>query len=128
MIKTMGVAMKSFILAAALAISAASIANAQQCFRTHNVEGFLASDDEQHLYLRDTARHYFRVDFANRCTGLAYRERIVLKPFGTSDLVCAPADLDLAIRQSGIETKCVVDDVHALTSDELKALPKRLTP
>ncbi len=113
---------------AALTVSTVAQAQGRQCFRTHNIENYAASDDEKTLYLRDTARHYFKIDFANRCTGLAYRERIVIRPFGTSDLVCEPLDMDFGIREAGISTKCVITDIQSLTPDEVKALPKKLKP
>ncbi len=132
--------MKTTILGAALAVMAlATAAHAQtskpasapgagrQCFRTSQVDNYTSTNDEQTLYVR-SGRAIFKIDFGNRCTGLAFRQTIVLKSVGASNLICAPIDLDFGVRDTGIYTRCIATDMHALTPDEIAALPKKLKP
>jgi hypothetical protein len=127
--------MKTFIPSAALAAALLATTGAhaqpakpaQQCFRTSQIDNYTATDDEQTLYVR-SGRDTFKIDFGNRCTGLAFRQSIVLKSVGTSNLVCRPIDLDFGIRDTGMYTRCIATDIRALTPDEVAALPKKLKP
>ncbi len=101
---------------------------AQQCFRTSAIDNYSATDDEKTLYVRANGGHYFKVDFADRCIGLGFRNRIVIKVTGISNLICQPTDFDLYIHDTGMNQRCMVTDLRALTPDEVGALPKKLKP
>lgn len=103
-------------------------AQGQQCFRTSAIDNYTATDDEKTLYIRANGGHYFKVDFADRCIGLAFRDRIVLKTYGASNLICQPIDLDLRINDTGMRAICTATSLRALTPEEVAALPKKLKP
>lgn len=123
----LGAMIAAATLTAAAHAQTSKPAQGQQCFRTSQMDGYTATDDEQTLYIR-AGRNTFKVEFGNRCTGLAYHDRLVIRNVGTSNLICTPIDLDISIRETGTGVRCVATDLRALSPEELAALPKKLRP
>jgi len=99
----------------------------EQCFYHQNIESFAPSDDEKKIYLKVIGGHVYRLDLEDRCPGLAFRERIVLKQVGSGN-ICGPLDLDLHLEDHGIRIACPIYGLHLLTPEELTAVPKKERP
>jgi hypothetical protein len=120
-------------LAAAAIVPAA--ASAQQstpqknaCFFIHNWDGWRITRDGKTMYIRTTPKAYYRVDFVGQCRELT---RPGSHPITSShtQTVCSALDLDIqASNGSGFTTPCFVDKLTQLSSAEVAALPKQLTP
>lgn len=118
------------LTALSLLAPSARAAPARQCFFIRQVDNFSVTDDEQTVYLRVNGTRFFRLDLAQQCTGLSFLDHIALKSFGGVSSVCDAIDIDLRVSQApgGGAMPCQAAALHAMTSEEVAALPKKLKP
>jgi hypothetical protein len=119
------------VAAAALlpgAVAPARAASADQCFLTRDWQGWRAAD-EKTLYARVGVSQVYRIEFRNGCSGLR-SPGAHLVTSSVNGRVCSPIDLDVKVSTSPNigATACIVTGVTRLSPDEVKALPKNLTP
>jgi hypothetical protein len=93
------------------------------CFRVSELDGLKAAGPRT-IYARVSGRLY-RIGLKNDCEGLGDgSDTPILSP--VSDLVCAPLDLNITMRQT--RERCIADSIARLSSDEAAALPKSDRP
>lgn len=110
-----------------LAVAAAVQAWADPCFLQRNVNGFTAPNDRT-LYVRVGVDEIWRLDLANECTGLSFRQALALQGSPTGPWICSPLDATVRFREPGMSQRCPVSSIHKLTPREAAALPKKDRP
>jgi hypothetical protein len=118
------------LVALSLLSPIARSAETRQCFYIRSIDNYSVADDEKTVYLRVNGTRFFRLDLAQQCTGLSFRDHIALNSIGGTATVCSAIELDLRVRMTpgGVATLCQIADLHAMTPDEVAALPKKLKP
>lgn len=97
-----------------------------QCFRTRDWSGWRAPDTTK-MYIRVGRHEIYKVDFSSPCTGLTDPLARVVSQ-STTGTVCSPLDLDLTVTNTGFSNSCIASKITPLTTTEMAALPKSLTP
>jgi hypothetical protein len=108
--------------------AAARADEAQSCFLLHAWDGqWTASADSRSIYVKENGV-VFRLDLEQPIPALQ-SPWAVLNTKGSSDAVCSPLDLHLAVsdRLGGIAVP-LVRKLTRLTPAEVAALPKKLKP
>lgn len=116
-----------YVVAGLVLAGAASAANAQQCFRPHDITGFATAPDNRTVYFR-VGRRVFQVVTRDVCPELENRHFIELNPVGTSSQFCSPIEADLRVRTAGISATCPLETLRELSPAEIEALPRTLRP
>ena len=117
----------SAVLPAAAASAQPAPSRGEQCFYTHNINGFRASDDRT-LYVRVGVNDIYRLDLMNDCTGLTFRQGIGLESTPGDPWICSAIQATVVYRDLGIRNRCPVSNMHKLTPAEIAAMPKRDIP
>jgi hypothetical protein len=107
--------------------AASKTTKTSQCFRTTDIDNSVQANQTQlNLKLRD--HRFIQVQTKGSCFDPLGINPYVLSTFGGTDIICQPADMDLAGGPSGFKTPCIVDKVVLLTPDQVAALPKKQKP
>ena len=117
------------LLAVGLAAAALSnTAEAQQCFRPHDIQGFTTANDNRTVYVRVGANRVFELRTTGVCPELASRNSIELNAAGSASTICSPIEVDLRVGSAGMSVACPVDSLRRLSPAETAALPSKLRP
>ncbi|MBV8977404.1 MAG: hypothetical protein JO261_05210 [Alphaproteobacteria bacterium] len=103
-----------------------AVADAKRCVRTHEIDGWRASDAKT-LYVRAAQTQYYRLDLGNACPLLTDKGAHIAYKTSGSDLLCGPADWDLEVTRDAhgsLPSHCVVKTMTPLSDSEAAALPK----
>ena len=115
----------------ALAEPAASSAKpkaSQQCFYSHDWDGWKASEDTKSIYIRVGVNRYYKIDFAQACPVLSAPNAHLITR-SVNDLICSAIDLDIKVSDSpGFATPCIVSNITPMSPADVAALPKKLKP
>lgn len=124
------------IVAAALLTAAAPVAaksplepkpaSRGQCFWTHQVNGF-ASNDDRVVNIRVGVRDVYQFEMFGRCDDVDWNHEIALVSRGSS-YICSGLDAEIISPTDIGPRRCPVRNIHKLTPEEIKALPKRARP
>jgi len=106
---------------------AADSSHGNQCFLRSNINGFQAPDDRT-VYIRVGVRDIYRLSLMVDCTSLTFRQGIGLESTPGDPWICSPIQATVVYRDTGINSRCPVSDIHKLTPAEIAALPKRDLP
>ena len=102
---------------------------AGQCFNTTEMGNWRAADAST-LYIRVRLNKIYRLDMKGRCPFLTAPGARLITTFRGSNLVCSPLDWDLKVSSGigGAVEPCLVKAMTPLSPEEIKALPKKVTP
>jgi hypothetical protein len=127
--KVFSIACLTMLMLAAMGIAPAAAQPAGQCFSTTEMGNWRAADAGR-LYVRVRMKQIYRLDLKGRCSLLTAPGARLITTFRGSNLICSPLDWDLKV-SAGIGSNvepCIVKTMTQLTPDEIKALPKNVTP
>ena len=123
-----------FLIAALSAFKTAPVAAetappAGQCFSSTEMGNWRAADAST-LYVRVHLNKIYRIDLRGRCSLLTAPGARLITTFRGSNLVCSPLDWDLKVSEGigGDVEPCIVKAMTQLSPEEIKALPKKVTP
>ena len=94
------------------------------CFYTSQIENTRMANDRV-LYIRTSARGYYRMDFAGDCDAEA-NGPLVIHPVGNNGQICSAIGVDVSVREPG--QRCLPTHLTALPPDEVSAIPKKDLP
>jgi hypothetical protein len=94
------------------------------CFYTTQIENSRMADDHT-LYIRTSARGYYRMDFAGDCDAQA-NGPLIIHPVANNGQICSAIGVDVSVRETG--QRCLPTHLTALTPDEVAAIPKKDLP
>ena len=123
------------VLGAAMAASAPlGQASAQdkprQCFRAQDWQGTTAAGPRD-LYVRIGMKDVWHIGLAQDCPGARFPGPVrVSDVVSGSNEICAAADMQIRIAPQGFPnaTACIVSEIDKLTPEQIKALPRKVTP
>jgi hypothetical protein len=94
------------------------------CFYTSQIAGTRMANDHT-LYIRTSARGYYRMDFASSCDANV-NGPLIVHPFSNSGQICSAIGVDVSVRETG--QRCLPTKLTPLTPDEVSAIPKKDLP
>ena len=98
------------------------------CFRMSQIRNHRIADKNT-IYMRVDRDKVYRIAVGGACAAGAMRdETLVLTPFGGTDLICRPIDLDLRVRQGDFASPCIIQSITLLTAEAVAALPPKDVP
>jgi hypothetical protein len=77
------------------------------------------------LYIRTSARTFYRMDFANDCDAES-NGPLIIHPVNNSGEICSAIGVDISVRETG--QRCMPSQLTRLTADEVAAIPKKDLP
>ena len=77
------------------------------------------------LYIRTSARAFYRMDFANDCDAQG-NGPLIIHPVNNSGEICSAISVDISVRETG--QRCMPSALTRLTPDEVAAIPKKDLP
>ena len=77
------------------------------------------------LYIRTSARTFYRMDFANDCDSDS-NGPLIIHPIDNSGEICSAVSVNISVRETG--QRCMPIALTKLTSDEVAAIPKKDLP
>ena len=101
-----------------------SSGRAPPCFYTTQIENTRMAGDRV-LYIRTSARNYYRMDFAGSCDAQA-NGPLIIHPVGDTGQICSAIGVDVSVRETG--QHCLPSHLTPLTPDEVAQVPKRDLP
>ncbi len=113
----------------ALAADQAKPASGSQCFRMSQIRGHTKADDRT-LYFSVGLRDVYRLDMSGAClAGTTTSDPLIMEPFGGTDLICRPIDLNLKVKLGNVgASPCIIKEITKLTPDQIAALPPKVKP
>ncbi len=119
----------AFVAGLATATSAAPSGSTNQCFFSSQFESWRAPDAKT-IYIRVNLHNYYRLDLANRCSGLLSPDAHLITKLHGPDTICSPLDWDLKVAQGypSIPEPCIVKAMTKLSPAEVQAIPKKFKP
>jgi hypothetical protein len=94
------------------------------CFYTTQIENSRMANPRV-LYIRTSARGYYRMDFASDCDA-DVNGPLIIHPFSNSGQICSAIGVDINVRETG--QRCMPTHLTPLTPDEVAAIPKKDLP
>jgi hypothetical protein len=94
------------------------------CFYTTQIESTRWVNDRV-LYIRTTARGYYRMDFAGDCDA-DVNGPLIIHPVNNSGQICSAIGVDVNLRETG--QRCLPTRLTPLTPDEVSAIAKKDLP
>jgi hypothetical protein len=94
------------------------------CFYTSQIENTRMVDAHT-LYIRTSARGYYRMDFAGSCDADA-NGPLIIHPFSNSGQICNAIGVNISVRETG--QRCQPTQLTPLSPDEVAAIPKKDLP
>ena len=94
------------------------------CFYTTQIENSRMADDHT-LYIRTSARGFYRMDFAGDCDADA-NGPLIIHPFSNNGQICSAISVDVSLRETG--QRCLPTRLTPLTPDEVAQIPKKDLP
>jgi len=99
-------------------------AHATSCFYTTQIENTRMSDPRT-LYIRTSARGFYRMDFSRDCDADA-NGPLIIHPFSNSGQICSAIGVDISVRET--HQRCMPTQLTRLTEDEVAQIPKKDLP
>jgi len=113
--------------------AAAPAKPANQCFYSHDWDGWKATPDSKSIYIRVGISKYYRIDFSSACPALnMINAHLITHP--VNDLICSAIDLDISVSNGdglnggGFKVPCIAQSITPMTAADVAALPKNLKP
>jgi hypothetical protein len=94
------------------------------CFYATQIESTRMPNDRV-LYIRTSARGYYRMDFAGDCDANA-NGPLIIHPFSNSGQICSAIGVDVSVRETG--QRCLPTQLTPLTPAEVAQIPKKDLP
>jgi len=98
----------------------------KQCFWTKQVNSFASSDDRI-VNVRVGVKDVYQFEMFGRCNDVDWNNQIALVSRGGS-YICSGLDAEIISPSSIGPQRCPVRNIHKLTPEEVKALPKHARP
>jgi len=98
----------------------------KQCFWTRQVNSF-ASNDDRIVNVRVGVKDVYQFEMFGRCNDVDWSNSIALVSRGGS-YICTGLDAEIISPSSIGPQRCPVRNIHKLTPEEIKALPKHARP
>jgi hypothetical protein len=115
----------------ALDTAPAGAKSGDTCFLTSEFENWRPSADAKNIFVRVGRRRFLRLELAKACPMLHSPNARLITRWRGPTVACNAIDWDLSVSQGGspgFPIPCVVQKVHAMTADEVAALPKGQRP
>jgi hypothetical protein len=77
------------------------------------------------LYIRTSARTFYRMDFASDCDSES-NGPLIIHPIDNSGEICSAIGVNVSVRETG--QQCMPTQLTRLTPDEVAAIPKKDLP
>jgi hypothetical protein len=77
------------------------------------------------LYIRTSARAFYRMDFASDCDSES-NGPLIIHPVDNSSEICSAIGVDISVRET--HQRCMPTQLTRLTDDEVGQIPKRDLP
>ena len=97
---------------------------ANACFQTTQIENTRMVNSRT-LYIRTSARTFYRMDFAGDCDSQS-NGPLIVHPVDNSGQICSAIGVDISVRETG--QRCIPTDLTRLSPDEVAAIPKKDLP
>lgn len=94
------------------------------CVRLNQIEN-TRMVDARVLYIRTSARTFYKMDFAGDCDSEA-NGPLIIRPVNNSGEFCSAVGVDISVRETG--QRCMPTQLTRLTDDEVAAIPKKDLP
>jgi hypothetical protein len=94
------------------------------CIRANQIENTRMVDSRV-LYIRTSARAFYRMDFAGDCDSDA-NGPLIIHPVDNSGEICSAIGVNISVRETG--QRCLPTQLTKLTADEVAAIPKKDLP
>jgi hypothetical protein len=98
--------------------------HAPSCFYTTQIENTRMANDRT-LYIRTSARGFYRMDFANDCDAEA-NGPLIIHPVSNSGQICSAIGVNVSVRETG--QQCLPTQLTRLSPDEVASIPKKDLP
>ena len=99
-------------------------ARPQSCFYTSQIENTRMANDRT-LYIRTSARRYYRMDFAGDCDAQV-NGPLIIHPVSNSGQICSAIGVNVSVRETG--QQCLPTQLTRLSPDEVAQIPKKDLP
>ena len=100
-----------------------------QCFYTHDWDGWKATPDSKTIFIRVGVNRIWRLDLASPCPELQAPNAHLITDQRGSSSICSAVDLNLKVADaSGFPQGCIVSHIAPLTHEEASELPRSLRP
>ena len=98
----------------------------KQCFWTRQVNGF-ASNDNRIVNVRVGVNDIYQFEMLGRCEDVDWNNSIALVSRGSS-YICTGIDAEIISHSELGPMRCAVRNIHKLSAEEIKALPRHARP
>jgi hypothetical protein len=98
--------------------------HASACFRTTQIQNTRMVDSRT-LYIRTSARTFYRMSFAGECDSQS-NGPLIIHPVDNSGQICSAIGVDISVRETG--QRCIPTDLTRLSPDEVAAIPPKDRP
>jgi hypothetical protein len=96
----------------------------QSCIRPNQIQNTRMVHSRV-LYIRTSARTFYRMDFANDCDTDS-NGPLIIHPIDNSGEICSAIGVNISVRETG--QRCMPTQLTKLTDDEVAAIPKKDLP
>jgi len=97
-----------------------------QCFWTRNAVNF-ASNDNRIVNVRVGVKDVYQFEMFGRCEDVDWNNSIALVSRGSS-YICTGIDAEIISHSELGPMRCPVRNIHKLSAEEIKALPRHARP
>ena len=94
------------------------------CIRTSQIQNTRMVGSRA-LYIRTSARTFYRMDFASDCDSES-NGPLIIHPVDNSGEICSAISVNVSVRETG--QRCMPTALTKLTPDEVAAIPKKDLP
>jgi hypothetical protein len=77
------------------------------------------------LYIRTSARTFYRMDFSSDCDSDS-NGPLIIHPIDNSGEICSAIGVNISVRETG--QRCLPSELTKLTADEVATIPKKDLP
>jgi hypothetical protein len=96
----------------------------QSCIRLSQIQNTRMVDSRV-LYIRTSARTFYRMDFSSDCDSSS-NGPLIINPVNNSGEICSAIGVNVSVRETG--QRCMPSALTRLTPDEVAAIPKKDLP
>jgi hypothetical protein len=117
------------LAACAAAAAPAAQAASDQCFYSHDWDGWKATPDSKTIFIKVGVNKIYRIDLARECPTLQAPYAHLITDTPDNNAICTALDLDLRVSDNGgSKVACIPSSIRQLSPEEASALPKNLRP
>lgn len=98
----------------------------KDCFRTRNIQGYAAADDDN-IYIRVGVRDVYHLAMRGRCPNIEWNEGVAIVSHGSA-WICTDRDAEVITRTRIGPQRCPIESIRKLTPEQVEALPRRARP